>query len=350
MSDVTPSLVAPDDSLRKAIETIDTSAGKIALVVDGERRLLGTVTDGDIRRGLLSGVAMERPVSEVMNRHPRVAGPGDDKATLLERMRRERVRQLPLVDTAGRLVGLETLAELLQTGRRDNWVVLMAGGEGRRLRPLTSELPKPMLPVGPKPILETIVDSFVDAGFHRFFISVNYKAESIERHFGDGAARNVQIRYLRESHALGTAGALGLLPERPAAPLIVMNGDILTKVDFGQVLDFHRDHDAVATMCVREYGLQVPYGVVQIDGHRLTAIEEKPTIRHFVNAGIYVLEPEVLDEVEPDTPTTMPRLFERLLAKGTTCSVCPVREYWLDVGRMTDFERANAEFAGMFDD
>lgn len=351
MTDVKTALLTLDATVHHAVEVIDRSAGKIALVVDEGGHLIGTVTDGDVRRGLLHGVAFEGPVDPIVNRHPRIARVSEDKVALLARMRQDRLRQLPLVDENGLLVGLETLADLLLQGRRDNWVVLMAGGEGRRLRPLTESVPKPMLSVGPKPLLETIIESFIAAGFHKFFLSVNYKAEQIERHFGDGSDFGAEIRYLREDAPLGTAGSLSLLPETPAAPFIVMNGDILTKVDFGQILDFHRDHHAAATMCVREYSTQIPYGVVRMKGHTLLGIQEKPMLRHFVNAGVYVLEPKALDHIAPHRPMTMPDLFDALLeGDPSCCCVCPIREYWLDVGQMADFERANDEFSVIFND
>jgi NDP-sugar pyrophosphorylase family protein len=293
---------------------------------------------------------MDQSVALVLNRNPKTARAGDDHDALMVRMQQTRLRHLPLIDDSGRLAGLETLANLLQKGNRENWVVLMAGGEGRRLRPLTSDVPKPMLPVGSKPILETIMDRFIAAGFHKFLLSVNYKAGLVETHFGDGSSRGVEIDYLREDRALGTAGPLGLLPERPNAPFFVMNGDILTNVDFGHILDFHRDHHASATMCVYEYRLQVPYGVVSIDGHNLVAIDEKPTIRQFVNAGIYVLEPQVLDCIDRDAEMTMPQLFQTLMAQGHTSNVCPIREYWLDVGQVEDLQRANREFSEIFND
>lgn len=349
-SDLKAHCISNDAPILEAIKVIESSSGKIALVVDRDGRLRGTVTDGDIRRGLLSGVTVQQSVSLVLNHNPRTAPVGIKQDALLASMQQSRLRHMPLVDHNGRLVGLETLANLLQTGNRENWVVLMAGGEGRRLRPLTSDTPKPMLPVGTKPILETIMEKFVAAGFHKFFLSVNYKAELVEKHFGDGSSRGVEINYLREERALGTAGALGLLPERPTAPLFVMNGDILTNIDFGNILDFHRDHHAAATMCVYEYRLEVPYGVVSIDGHRLGAIEEKPTFRHYVNAGIYVLEPLALECIERNSERTMPHLFESLMAEGHTCNVCPIREYWLDIGQVADLQRANREFPKVFND
>jgi NDP-sugar pyrophosphorylase family protein len=231
---------------------------------------------------------------------------------------------------------------------RDNWVVLMAGGLGSRLRPLTDECPKPMLRVGNKPLLETIIETFIEQGFRRFFISVNYMADTIKEYFGDGSRWGAEIQYLEETSRLGTAGALSLLPEKPQAPLLVMNGDLLTKINFRQLLDFHREHHAQGTMCVREYEFQVPYGVVKMDHHRITGFEEKPIQRYFVNAGIYVLEPQALQHIPHGVFFDMPSLFQTLMADRQEAVVFPIREYWLDIGHMADYDRANGEFARNF--
>lgn len=340
--------IAPEKTIRDAIRTIDEGAIRIALVVDGENRLLGTVTDGDIRRGILRGVALEEAVTRVMNPHPTTARADEGQDTILERMKQTRLHQIPVVDGQGRLVTVEILDELLQTRHRDNWVMLMAGGLGSRLRPLTDECPKPLLKVGSKPLLEIILENFLEYGFRRFYISVNYKAEMVKEHFSDGSRWGIEIRYVHEDQRLGTAGALSLLAERPALPLIVMNGDLLTKVNFQHLLDFHAEHRARATMCVREYDFQVPYGVVRIDNHRVLGIDEKPVHRFFVNAGIYVLEPEVLDLIPSGTYFDMPELFTKLIDRKDETTVFPVREYWLDIGHMEDFARANGDFPEVF--
>ena len=251
-------------------------------------------------------------------------------------------------EEAGRVIGVELLEELIRPRERDNWVVLMAGGLGTRLSPLTNDRPKPMLNVGNKPLLETIIENFVEQGFHRFFISVNYMAGMIKDHFADGGRWGAQIHYLEEDRKLGTAGALSLLPEPPTAPVLVMNCDLLTKVNFRHLLDFHLEHRAQGTMCVREYDFQVPYGVVRLDRQRIAGIDEKPVQRFFVNAGIYVLEPEALHHVPADTFFDMPSLFERLIAEGQEAAAFPIREYWLDIGQLADYDRANGEFAGLF--
>lgn len=341
-------LISADCFIQETLRVIDAGALKIALVVDDEGRLLGTVTDGDVRRAILKGISLDRPARDIMNPAPIVAGSSEGREQILQRMREKQICQIPVLDGDGRLVGLEILEDVLQPSWRYNHVVLMAGGLGSRLRPLTDENPKPLLKVGGKPILETIVENFRECGFRSFFISVNYLAEQIEEHFGDGSRWGVDVRYLREEKRMGTAGALSLLPERPSQPFIVMNGDLLTNVDFGNLLDFHQEHRPAATMCVREYDFQVPYGVVRVEKDRLVGIEEKPVLRFFVNAGIYVLEPETLELLPPGTPLDMPHLFGRLLELRKQAAVFPIREYWLDIGRMSDFERANGEFAEVF--
>lgn len=349
MKDWKKVLINPDVTIRETIRVIDGGALKIALVVDPGQRLLGTVSDGDVRRGILRGCSLEDPVQQVMNTSPTVAAQNESRERILALMKLKQVYQIPVVDTDGKLVGLEILERILEAPRHDNWVVLMAGGLGSRLKPLTDDTPKPLLKVGGKPILETILENFIEYGFTNFHVSVNYKAELIEEYFGDGSRWGARIEYLREDKKLGTAGALGLLPQRPDAPLLVMNGDVLTKVNFQQLLEFHREHQAAATMCVREYDFQIPYGVVTVNNHRILTIEEKPVHRFFVNAGIYVLEPGALDLIPKDTFFDMPTLFEKLVAQQQETAVFPVREYWLDIGRMDDFERAEGEFGKVFE-
>lgn len=340
--------IAPDDPIIRAVEAIQAGSRQIALVVVGDHNLLGTVTDGDIRRGLLRGIGLERPVKEVMNASPLTARAGQGRDAVLRLMREREIHQIPIVDGTGRVVDLETLDELIQQDELDVWVVLMAGGLGTRLRPLTENIPKPLLPVGGRPLMETIVENFARQGFRRIFLSVNYKAEMFEQQFGDGSAYGVRIEYIYESERKGTAGALSLLPERPSGPLIVMNGDLLTTVNFRQFLDFHREHKAWATMGVREYSFQVPYGVVETDRHQLVSITEKPVQKCFISAGMYLLEPQALDLIPPAEYYDMPALFQAVIAKNGEASVFPVREYWLDIGRLDDLERAQREFLQFF--
>ncbi|ABC45760.1 nucleotidyltransferase family protein [Salinibacter ruber] len=341
--------VRPDESIRETLEVIDEGAVQIAIVADGHDHLQGIVTDGDIRRGILKDLDLGAPVASVMNEDPITARPQEDRQSLIDTMRARRIHQIPLVDNEGRVVGIEVLDDLLEPEARPNPVVLMAGGLGTRLRPLTDDCPKPLLEVGDKPILETILEGFIAHGFHRFYLSVNYKAGMIEDYFRDGSNWGVDISYVHEEKRLGTAGPLSLLPERPDETMIVMNGDLLTKLNFTHLLDFHREHGAVATMCVREHETQVPYGVIETDDQSMEGIEEKPTERYFVNAGIYVLEPETLGYVPENEFFDMPDLFKRLIDEGKEATVFPVREYWQDVGRKEDFHRVNGEYEEVFD-
>ena len=341
-------VIGPQATIFDAIACINRNRMQIALVVDDNQRLMGTLTDGDVRRALLRNQPLTTPVAGIMTRNPRMAPADSDDTKLFRLMRALQIRHLPLVDEEGRVVGLRTLDGLLHNPRRPNRVVLMAGGLGSRLRPLTHTLPKPMLPVGGRPLLETILETFVDQGFWRFAISLNYLAETIIGHFGDGGRWGVEIEYLQETTRMGTAGSLTLLRQRPDEPVLVMNGDILTSVDFRQMLQFHQDNDAMATMALHEYTLQVPYGVVEVQDHRLTGIAEKPVHHHFINAGIYVLDPRAWDRIPKGTPFDMPDLFQSLINDGETTVAFPIREYWLDIGQPQDLQRAETEFPAVF--
>jgi dTDP-glucose pyrophosphorylase len=329
--------------MREIIEVIDASALQIALVVDDMMKLLGTITDGDVRRAILRGVSLDDSACLIMNSRPIVASANESKESILAVMRSKSIHQLPIISDDGVLVGLEILNDLLQPENRTNVVVLMAGGVGSRLRPLTIDCPKPLLKVGNKPILETIIENFIEHGFRKFYLSVNYKAEMIEKYFGNGNRWGIDISYLREDEQMGTAGGLSLMPSNINEPFLVMNGDLLTKINFNQLLNFHLEHQAKATVCVRDYEIQVPYGVIRVDKHRMLSIEEKPVHQFFVNAGIYVLDPAVLTMIPPNTYFDMPTLLEKLIADGNETAVFPIREYWLDIGRIEDFQRAQLE-------
>ena len=337
-------LISPSVSIKRALEILDLTAKQILFVVDSDGRLLGAVTDGDVRRGILKGCSLETAVSKIMNGTPKSVSVEMDKKDVFRYMKLTEVRHLPVIDAEGHLIDVIAREELLNKPQRDNIVVLMVGGLGTRLRPLTDNCPKPLLQIGQKPILETILDSFIDCGFHRFYLAVNYKAEMIENYFGDGSRFGVEIDYIHEKKRMGTAGALYFLKEQPKEPIIVMNGDLLTKVDFAALVDYHNESEATATMAVREYGYQVPYGVINFDGEKIVSIEEKPEQNFFVNAGIYVLSPEAVARVNKEEFFDMPELFNEIIAAGERTTVYPIREYWLDIGRLDEFEKAQMEF------
>lgn len=347
MKDWEQVLVRPDTLIREALQVIDRTGCQLALVVDSERRLLGTLSDGDIRRGLLNGLQLTDCVSIVMHKQPTVARVNEIRREILALMRRQGLRQVPIIDSDERVIGLEVIGDFLDATERENWVVIMAGGLGTRLAELTRDTPKPMLRVGTRPILETIVRSIAEQGFRRVYLAVNYKSEQIEAHFGNGSALGIEVRYLRENIPMGTAGAISLLPDPPQLPIIVTNADLLTKEDLGAMLDHHNEAGGDATMAVRNYEMQVPFGVVREEGNVISAIEEKPVLRFTVNAGMYVLSPYAVARV-PCGPFDMPNLFQKLMVEGRQIRCHPIAGYWLDIGRIGDYERAQNDFAKVF--
>ncbi len=337
-------LIPPSASLMEAIGRIDSGAMQIALVTDGNGRLLGAVTDGDIRRGLLRGLSLEAPVREVMNASPVTLPETAGRGAALALMREKGIHAIPLLDEQGRLAGMETETALLFTGQRDTCVVLMAGGLGMRLRPLTEDTPKPMLKVRGKPMLEHIIGRFRAQGFRRFYLCVNYRAEMIEAHFGDGSALDCDIRYVREEKPLGTGGALALLDRAELSrDLIVMNGDLLTTVNFRSLLAYHRANACQATMCAISHKVDIPFGVVEVKDGVFAGITEKPSYSFFVNAGIYALRSSVLERIPRGVFYDMPTLFNDLKTDGKKVCVFPLHEQWRDIGNLEDFRKAQAE-------
>lgn len=342
-------LLSPSATIRHALQIIDSGSIKIALVVDENRKLLGTLTDGDIRRAILAGKGLEDSVEPIFYRSPTTCGINDSKEKILQLAVAHKLYQIPVVDSEGRIVGIAEVDELLKPAHHENKVVLMAGGLGARLSPLTDTTPKPMLHVGNKPILETIIESFAKYGYTQIILSVNYKSHIIQDYFGDGNKFGVRIEYVHEEKRMGTAGALSLIRESLVEPFFVMNADLLTNINFEHMHDYHLAHDAVATMAVREYDFQVPYGVVNVQNGRIASIEEKPIHKFFVSAGIYLLSPQVLAHIPNDEFFDMPTLFEKLIAGKKNSAVSfPIREYWLDIGRISDYERANTEYNQVF--
>ena len=341
-------LIGPSQSIREALIKIDSVGAQMALVADENFGLLGTVSDGDIRRGLLKGMSLSDPVEKCMCCNPHTARSGECQDSILARMRREKLHQLPILDEENRIVGMEILDDYLLPTARENWVVLMAGGLGTRLGELTKATPKPMLHVGDKPLLEIILRRFLDQGFRRFYISVNYMAEVIETHFGNGEHLGAEIRYLKESKRMGTTGSLSLLRELPVEPLVVANGDLLANIDYAHMLDVHVDSGVAATMGVSEYEFQIPYGVVCESNGLIQRIDEKPVHTSLISAGVYVLSPEALAHVPADSFFDMPTLFESIIAGNMRAATYKVHGYWLDIGRAPDYQKANADIDSVF--
>lgn len=336
-------LLSKDATLRQAIHNLDESALQIVLVISADDVLQGTLTDGDIRRGLLRGLVLESTIDSIVHHDPLVAPVQLDRDTALQLMQANRIHQLPVVDDERHVVGLHLLDELMMPVQRPNLMVIMAGGQGRRLRPHTESCPKPLLPVGGKPMLEHIIDRAKADGFQRFTIALHYLGHMIEDYFGDGRNWQVEIEYLHEKTPLGTAGAIGLLSARPDAPFVVSNGDVLTDIRYGELLDFHCRHGATATMAVRLHEWRHPFGVVRTKGVDIIGFEEKPIARSHINAGIYVLDPCALDVLATGEPCDMPALFSSLQDRGARTIVYPMHEPWLDVGRPEDYDQATDE-------
>jgi dTDP-glucose pyrophosphorylase len=326
-------IVRRDASIRDALNAIDRGAGGIVLVVDDAGRLVAIATDGDLRRALLAGHAIDDPLGDVPNERFVAVDAGQSRVDALDLMRGRRISAIPAVDAEGRPVALHLLAGFLRHAPRDNQALIMAGGLGTRLRPLTEDVPKPMLRVAGRPILERIVLHLVGFGIERISISVGYLSEVIERHFGDGTDFGARIDYLREDEPLGTAGALGLLPQPPIAPLVVVNGDLVTSVDVDAMLRAHARGGFAATIGTRRYLHTVPFGCIVRDGERVVSIEEKPTLSREVNAGIYVLDPWVAGLVTRGERATMLDVLAGVLERGETVGAFEVDDDWLDVGQ-----------------
>jgi dTDP-glucose pyrophosphorylase len=335
-------------TIKDALKIIDSGAMQIALITDEQDKLIGTLTDGDIRRGLLKGMDLNSPIEPVVYKTPTVAKLSETKEEILKKALAKKLHQIPIVDDQGRVLGIKEINELVKPSIKSNKVILMVGGLGTRLRPLTQDIPKPMLKVGDKPILQTIIEKFAEYGYINITMCVNYKSHIIQDYFGNGKKFGVNIDYVFEDERMGTAGALSLLKEIPQEPFFVMNGDLLTNVNFEHLHDFHLSNNAIGTMCVREYDFQVPFGVVNLDNGQIKSIEEKPVYKFFVSAGIYMLSPEVLKYIPKNQFFDMPTLFKTLIEKNLKSISFPIREYWLDIGRMEEYQKANDEYHEVF--
>jgi dTDP-glucose pyrophosphorylase len=330
--DLSTVCVRPSDSLLRVMEVIEKSSVEIALVVDEGGRLLGTITDGDVRREVLKVRNLESLAGRIATSSFVRVGPEVSDRHVLELMIARQIKTIPVTDPSGRLIGLHRIHDLLRSSQRPNSAVVMAGGKGERMRPLTQMVPKPMLPVGDRPLLERIVAHLVSHGIRRIYLAVNYLGQVIEDHFGSGSQYGCAIEYLRETKALGTAGPLSLLPSRPEHSLLVMNGDLLTSLDVGRVLDFHESGGWGLTVVVRSEGFRIPFGVVHADENEVRSIREKPTLEFTVNAGIYALCPAVLERVPADTPYPMTDLLQACLESGERVGAYRMEESWTDLG------------------
>lgn len=344
IDDLSKYLISPNLNIREVIKFIDQGAAQIALVVDEEQRLLGTVTDGDIRRGLLNGESLQSSVKQVMHRQFRSLPANCKEIYALRIMQENKLHHIPGIDSEGRVVRLFSQEEVIKPQRLDNWVVLMAGGKGKRMQHLTQNCPKPMLKVGGKPMLEIILEQCVEAGFRKFYFSVNFLKEQITDYFGNGELWGVEIQYLIERKPLGTAGSLALLSEPPEKPLLVMNGDVLSKVDYVSLVNFHEINQSSATICVREHQTEIPFGVVNVRGVGIESFVEKPLLTHNVNAGIYVLNHELIKLLHQDQACDMPELIERGIEQKLPMNAFPLHESWIDVGHPHTLEQVNGDW------
>jgi dTDP-glucose pyrophosphorylase len=331
--------ISETGSIRDAMVALE-AGHEIALIVDGSHKLVGILTDGDVRRALLRGAELEDRVGQYMTRKFHSVGSNAGRIEVIDLMQALAISQVPVVDEAGRLVGLHLLRELIGTPERANWAVIMAGGRGSRLAPLTDDVPKPMLRVAGSPILERIVLHVVNQGVKRIFLAINYLGHIIKDHFGDGARFGARIEYLTEDKPLGTGGALSILPEPPTAPVLVMNGDLVTQADVGALLRYHERGPQVATVGVRKYFHTVPFGCVELEGERIVKLQEKPTLAQLVNAGIYVLAPQLVTALPRNTPTTVPDMLSNAMNRGEEVRAFEIDDDWIDVGHRDQLNQA----------
>jgi dTDP-glucose pyrophosphorylase len=336
-------MLPKEATIEQVVRNLDRVAIKIVLIVNDKDELLGTISDGDIRRGLLKGLTLSSPITEIIHRNPLVVPPEMGRELVTQLMIANKIQQIPVVGEDRQVVGLHLWDQIATPFVRPNLMVIMAGGVGTRLRPHTEKCPKPLLPIAGKPMLEHIIERAKQEGFNSFVLAIHYLGHMIEEHFADGRRLGVKIDYLREDLPLGTAGALALLAPRPSSTFVVTNGDVITDIRYGELIDFHNRHNTAATMAVRVHEWRHPFGVVQTQGVDIVGFEEKPITRTHINAGVYALAPEALDVLQKGIHCDMPTLFERLRGKGDRTVAFPIHEPWLDVGRPADLQSAKRE-------
>ena len=333
--------------IKSVISSIDNGRLKIALILDSDNKFVGTVTDGDIRRALLKGLKLNSPITKIIKKNCLTANPNSTKRDILIMMKENGISQIPIISDTNELIGIEISKDLLPSSSAfflPNYALLMAGGRGKRLMPITNDCPKPLLPINGKPILEIILEQCIDSGIKNFYISVHYLAEKIINYFGDGSKWNVNIKYVKENKPLGTAGALKLLPGNYKEPIIVINGDVLTKTNFKDVLKYHSVNKADITICAREHKLESPFGVIEVDGIYFKSMIEKPSFRQLVNAGIYVINPSILESIRPKKYLDMPDFISFTKKNKNEVIVYPIHEYWIDIGKPETLDKAGFEW------
>lgn len=344
MMNVKKIIINENATIGQALKVISEGAIRIAIVVNNNQKLIGTITDGDIRRGFLKKLNLNSSIKKIVFKKPVIAKKNDTKEKLLKIALSKKIYQIPIVDNNFKVTGIYLFNIFEKKQKISNKVVIMAGGKGMRLRPLTKNIPKPMLKLGEKPILQTIIEKFKKSGFENFLLCVNYKSNIIKKYFGNGENFGVNINYIHEKVPMGTAGALSLIKKKINEPFFVINGDLLTAIDFKKMLDFHLKNKSKATMAVREHNVNVPYGVVKINNFNVLSIDEKPKINLFVSAGINILDPSCVKYVPKRTYIDMPALFKKIINKKNKVICFPMQENWIDIGIMTDYKRAQSEF------
>lgn len=334
------SVLSPESSLRDAVNSLNHSGLRIGLIAEADNRLIGTISDGDIRRGFLAGLSLDESILDVYNPNPITCRVFDDFEKAHALMLQHNLQQIPIVDSDGKLCGLHTWSEFPMRPRIQNKMVVMAGGKGTRLHPQTKTCPKPMLEVNGMPILEHIVRRAINSGIENYVFSINYLGEQIEKYFGNGNSFGINISYIKETEPLGTAGSLRLLELDDSEPLLVTNGDVLTDLDYSSLLEFHKSQETVLSVAVRTFEWQNPFGVMDIQNSRVSSYREKPVVNSFINAGVYVINPSVVQHFPSENRFDMSDLISKLIEDEIEISAYPIHENWLDVGNRESLARA----------
>lgn len=336
-------VLSQDCVISDAIKCLDKTGLKIVMIVDANNRLIGTISDGDIRRGMLKGYSLETPIQNILHKDALVVPPSVNKGLVKELMDANLIMQIPIVNKSGNILGLHTWDDVNEKQIITNKMIIMAGGKGTRMEHHTERCPKPMLKVSDKPMLQHIIERAKKDGFNEFILSINYLGHMIEEYFKDGSQLGVSIEYIKEDNPLGTAGSLSLLNKIPNEPFIVTNGDVISEISYGQLLRFHYENKSMATMAVKQHEIQNPYGVVETQGYEILSFEEKPIIRSYINAGVYCLSPKTLSILKTAEYCDMPAFFDEIKKQNNRAIVYPMHELWSDVGRPNDLKKINKD-------